>query len=554
MNRIMDDHFSAENGLMVIVPHEDDEINLAGALIFDACRKKIPVRCVFLTNGDAEYPAFIRIHEAVKALRTLGVKEENIYFLGYPDGGRHGERSPFLHDASEIEKVGGHKYTYGCRHFQDFATSETGAGHLCNWDSLLKDLKNIILKYRPALIVGTDFDYHPDHRMCYLALMEVMNRILHTVQDYRPDVLMGYCYTTGFDSIPDFYGRHLLSTVVNKNTQRNTDFETENPSYEWDKRVRLPVPAECRNLLMKNVLFKALCGHLSQKASRRAVQLINGDEVFWQRRTNNLALYAHITVSSGNAKYLTDFHMMNTTDIVSEKTKFGDYLWIPDKGDDQSWCRCDFEMPQHIEAVALYGNIENDSRITKGKLTFSTGYSCKIEALEKEGHETLIHFPPQDNVTWVKFEILDKEGVNAGIAEWEILSHLTSSFSILQILVNEQFAYDWYVYPGEQVRISAYAYGVEGELAWSLNGKSTSLAEIQEKVQKAKQKIKIRVESKVDSSIWCESFIIPAGYTYRLNHSIRQSIDRVGVWWENQKEKRPHHLLRKIKNEDEYRI
>lgn len=120
--------------------------------------------------------------------------------------------------------------------------------------------------------------------------------------------------------------------------------------------------------------------------------------------------------------------------------------------------------------------------------------------------------------------------------------------------MNEQFAYDWYVYPGEQVRISAYAYGVEGELAWSLNGKSTSLAEIQETVQKAKQKIKIRVESKADSSIWCESYIIPAGYTYRLNHSIRQSIDRIGVWWENQKEKRPHHLLRKIKNEDEYRI
>lgn len=39
-----------------------------------------------------------------------------------------------------------------------------------------------------------------------------------------------------------------------------------------------------------------------------------------------------------------------------------------------------------------------------------------------------------------------------------------------------------------------------------------------------------------------------------INHSIRQLIDRAGVWWENQKEKRPHHLLRKIKNEDDYCI
>lgn len=33
MDRIKSDHFSDGNGLMVIVPHEDDEINLAGALI-----------------------------------------------------------------------------------------------------------------------------------------------------------------------------------------------------------------------------------------------------------------------------------------------------------------------------------------------------------------------------------------------------------------------------------------------------------------------------------------------------------------------------------------
>ncbi len=121
-------------------------------------------------------------------------------------------------------------------------------------------------------------------------------------------------------------------------------------------------------------------------------------------------------------------------------------------------------------------------------------------------------------------------------------------------MVNEQFAYDWYVYPDEQVRISEYAYGLEGGVTWFLNGKPMSLAEIQEIAQKTKQKIKIRVESKVNPSIWCESYIIPAGCAYRLNHFICQLMDRIGVWWENQKEKRPHHLLRKIKNEDDYRI
>lgn len=38
-----------DNGLMVIVPHEDDEINLAGALIYGARKEGVPVKCVFIT-------------------------------------------------------------------------------------------------------------------------------------------------------------------------------------------------------------------------------------------------------------------------------------------------------------------------------------------------------------------------------------------------------------------------------------------------------------------------------------------------------------------------
>ena len=43
-----------DGSLMVIIPHEDDEINLAGSLIYGARQEGVPVKCVFLTNGDAE--------------------------------------------------------------------------------------------------------------------------------------------------------------------------------------------------------------------------------------------------------------------------------------------------------------------------------------------------------------------------------------------------------------------------------------------------------------------------------------------------------------------
>ncbi|WP_442877423.1 PIG-L family deacetylase [Dialister sp.] len=42
---------------------------------------------VFATNGDRSYLAETRIREAEKALEELGVPEEDIIILGYPDGG-----------------------------------------------------------------------------------------------------------------------------------------------------------------------------------------------------------------------------------------------------------------------------------------------------------------------------------------------------------------------------------------------------------------------------------------------------------------------------------
>ena len=45
------------NKILVVVPHEDDEINLAGAFIYLAKQKGKQVICVFVTNGDWVYPA-----------------------------------------------------------------------------------------------------------------------------------------------------------------------------------------------------------------------------------------------------------------------------------------------------------------------------------------------------------------------------------------------------------------------------------------------------------------------------------------------------------------
>lgn len=57
--------------IMIIVPHEDDEINLAGATIYGAAKEGIRVLCVFVTDGDWEYPASVR-RKKISALQGFG--------------------------------------------------------------------------------------------------------------------------------------------------------------------------------------------------------------------------------------------------------------------------------------------------------------------------------------------------------------------------------------------------------------------------------------------------------------------------------------------------
>lgn len=539
--------------MLILIPHEDDEINLAGTVIYQARKSGIRVICAFLTNGDWKYPGLVRIKEAIKALAVLGVKEEDILFLGYPDGGVHGERNIFVYGRKEALKGRDErKETYGIGSHEDFSMQYRGYHQSYTWNGMIEDVKDVILRYKPSLILATDFDSHPDHRLCYFAFLSAMREILGENKSYRPEILMGFCYSTGFEGRKDFYEKHLLSSVINEQQIWDAAYETDNPPYEWKKRIRFPVAENCRNLLKYNIIFKALCCHVSQKASARAVRLVNGDQVFWHRRTDNLIYDGSVSVSSGEKKYLDDFMMMNVHNITGKKPIIEDYLWIPDPDDKEKWCRCDFNVPQHIETVAFYGNIDEGNCILKGKLSFSTGYSCMVGPFRKHGHENLVPVPPQDGVEWVKFEVLESKGTGAGISEWEILRKQETSFSILQICADDQFAYDWYIYPGEKPKISAYTYGISGELNWFMNGTSVTLLEINEKIKHLKKRIVVRVESRNHPEICCESAFYPADLKYRACHKVSQFLDQMELWWEIQKQKPLHHQLKKIKTEAEY--
>jgi len=77
--------------LIIFAPHPDDEALMASGIMYSALARGDTVKVVLMTNGDAGGPVpsvslgTTRQGETVTGMSTLGLVEQNIIFLGYPD-------------------------------------------------------------------------------------------------------------------------------------------------------------------------------------------------------------------------------------------------------------------------------------------------------------------------------------------------------------------------------------------------------------------------------------------------------------------------------------
>ena len=95
--------------VLVLVPHQDDELNVGAATIRSHVDAGAHVTVVFSTNGDYSATAEERLAEATEAARLLGVQE--ILTLGYGDS-PNGTAS--IYDSEDVVvSAAGHSQTYG---------------------------------------------------------------------------------------------------------------------------------------------------------------------------------------------------------------------------------------------------------------------------------------------------------------------------------------------------------------------------------------------------------------------------------------------------------
>ncbi len=258
---------------LVISPHPDDDVLIASGVIRRMIQNGQTVRIVYLTNGDHRSitEGFTRQVEAVSAAQRLGVPEQNLIFLGYPDGHLKTVFSSYPAVTDAFPATNGQAFTYGRRGLGavDYHTFRFGAPATYNRANIVADLKDILETYRPAhIFTVSEFDGHDDHQRTYQMLGLALDASLPV--DYNPTIHRTAVWpvwpgpldpTTYMAPAPVLLGGTSLT---------------------WAERESLDVPLDMQSTAFQlNPKYLAIGEHRTQNAINAFGAFIHKDEVFW---------------------------------------------------------------------------------------------------------------------------------------------------------------------------------------------------------------------------------------------------------------------------------
>ena len=172
--------------ILMFCAHEDDD-TAHPEIIRAAVENNLPVHVVYFTSGDAggcdRYYMHscdaeramdfgeVRMNEARASLKHLGVSDENVFFLGLPDGGLE---QIWNHQKSDTPYL---SVLLASEHspYRDSAIPNLPYAR----DAVVAATKNFILKYKPALIItGHPDERHVDHRTNNWIVVKAMQELL----------------------------------------------------------------------------------------------------------------------------------------------------------------------------------------------------------------------------------------------------------------------------------------------------------------------------------------------------------------------------------------
>jgi LmbE family N-acetylglucosaminyl deacetylase len=198
--------FDKNDRILIVAPHPDDEAIGCSGLIQHALKAGAQLKVVYLTNGDHNELAFIvyekrlvfrksqflymgslRRQESINAMKSLGVQEDNLIFLGYPDFGTFTifnkfwqTKKAFKNMFTRVNKVPYKKdLSYGAPYVGE---------------SILSDFKKVLLNYKPTKIfVSHPADVNVDHKSAYLFLQVALLDLGKEAADFKVYPYLIHC-------------------------------------------------------------------------------------------------------------------------------------------------------------------------------------------------------------------------------------------------------------------------------------------------------------------------------------------------------------------------
>ena len=138
-----------------------------------------------MRSGEFVHMGNVRQQEAVRAMQFLGLSEDDLVFLGYPDFGTFNifsqywqVKKPFRDRLTRISSV-------------PYKNAPSYGAVYCG-ESILSDLKKQILDYQPdKIFVSHPADVNVDHKSLYLFLQVALSDLRYGTQGISLSALRG---------------------------------------------------------------------------------------------------------------------------------------------------------------------------------------------------------------------------------------------------------------------------------------------------------------------------------------------------------------------------
>lgn len=427
--------------ILILAPHQDDEMLMAGGIIKRAVDAGDNVKVLLATNGDynGQGSGQGRIVESINALNALGLTKDNIMFLGYADtGGLGGTQTywdSFLYklytaeDDTVFTSRFGNQYSYGNPDIkQDYRFELTGEHSLYTRANFVNDLKDAIINSNATdIYVPSRYDMHFDHAYLDLFAIEAIQSIKRDNPSYNPTLHESIIHSCAGDGNWPVWNSDEAGIQAHKMPQGLEDLTM----LQWSERENVNVPYSMRQTPFSfNLKDQALRLYTSQYYGYIG-SFAKVNEIFWTRDFTSFAMNAVVTASSemSNTDRKLDQSAVKAIDGVLDgeagglpygHMRFAHAEWVTNQETAGAWINLDFQNKVDMSLIKLYDRPDMDNQITGGKLIFDDGSEIEVGELPNNGRP--LEIPVNKNSRSVKFVITSVSGstTSTGLAEIEV--------------------------------------------------------------------------------------------------------------------------------------